>query len=314
MGDKNVLDHIIIDSLSLVFLRLKFYSVEEIALKNLYGLKELYLESHEVINIQTLFGQFPNIEILHYSNHLVEFEFKMSKKRITILHLRKKDLNLDFLINKFCSQTEQFHIHTFDENFEDIIKMLNEYQFQNLFELDMHKCDVSRIEKESFNAQMRTIKSLCISSNKIEIIELDSFSELKQLVSLDLSYNFIESLERRHFSNLINLEVLNLSYNELKKLYVKMFSDLKNLKNIDLSSNLLGTFDAKSFAYHENLTELNLNNNKLSHFDARILDKLPQINRIHLFGNAISNIDELFNRYNAKEVFKSHDLYQYKHK
>lgn len=305
------LDYIIIDSLcSLDFLSLQPYSVKEISLKYLYALKQVYLHSDEIINIQTdLFEHLPNINYFYYFNDSMKIEFEKFKKRIDVYRISFiKDLNFDFFIKHFSNQIEKSRIMYF--NSENITKQLSKYHFPNLIRLEITSCDITRIEKKLFDGPQSMIQLLDINSNSdLEIIDHDAFSNMKQLVSLDLSFNNIESLDRRLFSGLINLESLKLNHNRLKSLDENIFSNLKNLKELCLRNNQLEILDAKLFVGLKNLNELNLYNNEISNFDVRILDNLPLIKRIHLSENKINNKEDIFNRFAENKAFN--DLFRF---
>ena len=78
----------------------------------------------------------------------------------------------------------------------------------------------------------------------------DLFFDLTQLVYLDLSSkNRIESIEENAFSNLKNLANLDLSFNSLSMLNPKSFIGLENLKIFELSCNNLKYLDQSLFNF-----------------------------------------------------------------
>lgn len=301
------LDYIIIDSLSsLDYLNFHFYSVKEISLKYLYALKQVDLYLHSNVNIQTnLFEHLPNIQTFFYCNHFMRIEFKkLPKKHINVNNICFiKDLNFDYFINHFSNQIEKLRIMYL--NSENLTKLLSEYHYPNLLQLEIRNCDITRIEKKLFDGSQPMIQRLNIRYNSnLEIIEHDAFSNMKRLVTLDLSNNRIESLDRRIFSALNNLQVLCLHKNRIKRIDGNLFSHLKKLTAINLSDNKLEILDAKSFVGLENLRTLCFSNNKLSHFDVGILVNLPRIEWINLSGNDISNIGEILRLCSVNEAFK----------
>lgn len=303
------LDYIIIDSLSsLDYLFLQYYSAKEISFKSLYALKQLdlYLHSNEAINIQTnLFEHLPNIQTFFYSNHFMRIEFKnLPKKHIDVDRICFiKDLNVDYFINHFSNQIEKLRIMYL--NSENLTKLISEYYYPNLLQLEIRNCDINRIEKKLFDGLSPMIQRLNIRYNSnLEIIDNDAFSNMKRLVTLDLSNNRIESLDRRIFSGLNNLQVLCLYKNRINRIDGNVFSDLKKLTTLNLSDNQLKILDAESFVGLEYLRTLCFSNNKLSHFEFGILVNLPRIEWINLSGNDISNIGEILRLCSVNEAFK----------
>ena len=270
MNKKGHFEYIIIENLSSIeCLNLDLNSAKEISFKNLYALKELNIISYEIINLQTdLFDNLPNIEKLSYHNNWMEIDFENVKKRINVA-LIKKDSNFDLIMNTFCNRIEKFNMCSM--NIESITKLLNEYHFQNLLQLEICFCDIIRIEKKFVDVLPPSIKNLHIFRSNLQIIDHDAFSNLKQLVLLDLSVNQIKCLDER------------------------IFSDLKNVKKLNLWNNNLEVLNAETFVGLENLTELDLSFNQISHFDVRILDNLPRLERIDLSSRWIS-IKQIINK------------------
>ncbi len=71
------------------------------------------------------------------------------------------------------------------------------------------------------------LRRLCIVECNIEMIEADSFSNLKQLDSFALIANPIKFIEKDTFSNLKYLQIVDFSYNNIQKLDPE-FIGLKN--------------------------------------------------------------------------------------
>ena len=80
------------------------------------------------------------------------------------------------------------------------------------------------------------VQQLVISDCKVEEIEPDAFSNLKQLNCLDLSKNKLKFIEKDTFSNLKNLKMVDLSKNELTNLDAK-FIGVGNSVQIIIKNN-----------------------------------------------------------------------------
>ena len=78
------------------------------------------------------------------------------------------------------------------------------------------------------------VKYLWINKNKINSIEDNTFSKLKELVSLQLSGNDLETLNQGMFYGLSSLRVLYLEGNDLKHLPVDVFTHLPRPLKLEL--------------------------------------------------------------------------------
>ncbi|XP_022716592.1 receptor-like protein 12 [Durio zibethinus] len=130
----------------------------------------------------------------------------------------------------------------------------------NLYFLDLSTCNIS--EFPYFVRTLEGLEELHLSRNRINGLEADMFSKLKNLKWLDLSHNsqlslsttnnvslFLPNLRSLSLSfcnisefadfvrNLEGLEALYLSYNRINVIEADTFSKLKNLRSLDLSYN-----------------------------------------------------------------------------
>lgn len=208
------LDHIIIDGLwSLKHLRVDVNSVKDVLLKQLYGLEQLELITKESVNLEPdLFDNLPNIEKLRYHNGLMTLEFDKFDKRVNVRNVCfAKDANFGFLIGSFRNRIAKLLIKEFD--IANLNMLFGDYEFPTLLSLNISLCKtLTRIEKPMFMDSLPSLRTLDISKNcRLEEIEFDAFSNLKQLVSLTLRENFIKNLNKNYFYGLDNLKEFNFS-------------------------------------------------------------------------------------------------------
>lgn len=102
--------------------------------------------------------------------------------------------------------------------------------------------------------RMEQISRLCLSHNKIQIMQDGAFKHLPNLISLDLSFNqlnnfvltpnvFQGNYAPDYYEPLKSLKILNLSHNDLHSLHADLFEHLPNLEELFLNFNPLGVID-----------------------------------------------------------------------
>lgn len=101
-----------------------------------------------------------------------------------------------------------------------------------------------------------------LRNTKIESIDGEALSELKNLERLHVFSNPLKKLSEKAFANLKNLEVLELSNNKLVYLPENVFENNENLQEIDMRNNKLKIIDSGVFANLDRLTSLNLRGNE----------------------------------------------------
>jgi Leucine rich repeat len=140
--------------------------------------------------------------------------------------------------------------------------------FPRLKKLEAEKCKFVNMPQHVFGSltrpDFRSLESLYLSNNAIDIIEDNSFRNVINVYMLDLSQNWIKKLCKQAFSRLYMLLYLDLSGNRLTNLNADVFKPLMSIYSIDLSDNFLITFDFDSIATNQNLNEINLNSNEIT--------------------------------------------------
>lgn len=293
---------------SLETLGLKFHSLDQVKLRNLFALRDLSLDLEEPITSEVLLKlvkSLPNIEILNLSGNFSFFRLDSDSfsnlKRVTLFGIILDEFNLG-LFNNLCNRLEDIIIGCPNIDDEFLAKLFYGRNFPYLRSLCISGTKITKLEKNLFD-RFPMLQKLMISFNKqLEIIDHDAFSNLLHLNNLYMRNNCIESIDRRHFSRLVNLESLNLSNNRLIVIKENQFSSLHNLNILCLSDNYLGLLDPKSFVGLDNLKKLDVRGNRLRRFDLDILDNMPLIEEMDLSGNTIFNKEEILNRFLSSKI------------
>lgn len=192
-----------------------------------------------------LFNTMPNIEELSLCGKLSFFKLEnlVNLKKLTLQGTIDENFNFQ-LFKSSCNQLEELSV-CFDNDDEEIFfKLFDGHHFSNLLILDIG-CNIKRLNKKLLN-YFPVLRELSMDECKLEMIEDDAFSNLKQLVRLDLSNNLLETLNNPSFSGLINLEYLNLSNNKIKCIDDFVFSNLKKLRRLNLTNNRLSLLEPVS--------------------------------------------------------------------
>jgi Leucine-rich repeat (LRR) protein len=130
------------------------------------------------------------------------------------------------------------------------------------------------------------LERIMFSSNKIQTIADDTFSDLQNLFELDLSNNHIVDI-RAQFSNLQSLQTLNLDTNGIGTLAMSSFTNLPNLKTLLLSNNNLTRIDGTCFINLTSLSSIELINNQLDAVPVSALQGLAHLKTLILDKNSI---------------------------
>jgi Leucine-rich repeat (LRR) protein len=171
---------------------------------------------------------------------------------------------------------------------------------------------LKKIDSNLFKG-VHSIKSMYLSNNQLETIDLNTFANeglFNSLESLILKSNSLKMIPSLYlFTTLIYLD---LSYNKLSD---DFNIDLKYLEALDLSHNRLNRFETSSFSFElkqsleklsldandfeivpvfelENLIELSLSSNRLKSIDMNAFKYLEQLSQLDLSKNQINFIHE----------------------
>ncbi|KAG8221951.1 hypothetical protein J437_LFUL007792 [Ladona fulva] len=106
-----------------------------------------------------------------------------------------------------------------------------------------------------------TLRYLNLANNSLQVIDENTFSNLKYMSELDLSWNNLEKLPNSSVVNGLEMEILKLSYNKIHDFPSEFIPRINQIYYLDLSDNRIERFDICSLKKAGNLKMLHLSNN-----------------------------------------------------
>ncbi|XP_040293818.1 toll-like receptor 13 [Bufo bufo] len=153
-------------------------------------------------------------------------------------------------------------------------------------------CSILRSLDLSFNAittvaasqmkNLKKVKELNLSNNKITTIEICLENVSMALVYLNLDFNYLSSLTQDQFKCLIHLKALSLKNNKIQTIQNYSFHGMKTLEVLHLDSNNLYSLDVFAFAGLFSLKQLSLSENFLEEINSRAFKDLRKLEEIAL--------------------------------
>jgi len=206
------------------------------------------------------------------------------------LKRRKKTIQQLAQKNSTLSVHEHMVLNTPNKVFPDMPK---------LEELDLSKCSIYYIEKDTFGA-MPHLKSLLLSHN-----QLVRFSTLNspffQLLYLDLSYNPMK-LDTLNLTSFPNLKTLDLSYTNGRRIFKNTFQTLSTkLKKLSICYSELSYIADNAFINLYKLKVLDLQGNRKlgKHLSMGTFNGLTSLEELHL-AECTQNIEsKIFSQLNT---------------
>ncbi|XP_018916945.2 uncharacterized protein [Bemisia tabaci] len=164
-----------------------------------------------------------------------------------------------------------------------------------LYKLDASHCGLIMITDKDFEG-LDNIASLDLSHNHltfVSIAERRSLSNLKSLKMLDLSHNRIEELTEDMFANNTKLTSLNLAGNPITVLPVAAFVPLSNLDYLDVSSCELVSIWNRNLSQYQSLellprlSYINISHNQLQFLHVHDFKPLENLKTVELVENPL---------------------------
>lgn len=166
---------------------------------------------------------------------------------------------------------------------EDILSKSQETNCDRVFEIDLHACNLTRIENcQSFSK----LRILDLSCNQISLIRgLDKNEELKELKLYSNRIIRVEGLEKQK-----ELSSLQLQDNKISKLDNGL-KYLKKLKSLRLDYNEIQSISASEIVSCSKLTYLNICRNRIE--DISFVNCLPHLEEFNASHNMLIKIPDL---------------------
>ncbi|XP_069835202.1 toll-like receptor 13 [Dendropsophus ebraccatus] len=238
---------------------------------NIDGTEIRTLENHSLCNFPTL------------------SYFKPSISYPALKALKNSGIQVVDSFSFFRSQFSAFHICIYVSLFQ-----IQELQLANNNIKAMHtnngSCSMLRILDLSFNdianvaasqmKDLKELKELNLSNNKITTIKLCPRNTYMELVNLNLESNYLTSLTQDQFKCLRLLKRLSLNDNKIQTIQKFSFKGMKTLEVLHLENNNLYNLGEHTFAGLFSLKQLTLNGNFLEEIDDwafKDLEKLEEI-------------------------------------
>lgn len=153
---------------------------------------------------------------------------------------------------------------------------------------------------------LTAVTKLTVSNCHLTKLNSEALTNLKTLKVLNLSTNKISDIIAQNFENLNTLEKLDLSKNQIGKLNVGVFHALVELKVLKLSDNKLVEIDSGVVSRNFKLNSISLQNNQLEYISATLIDPLKSLNMIDFSNNVcINSVFQQASFANLKKVLSS---------
>jgi Leucine-rich repeat (LRR) protein len=150
--------------------------------------------------------------------------------------------------------------------------------------------NITALRKGAFD--VRHIKILDLSNNKMAVIEEDAMTVLENLIFLYLGSNEIVSLNQDVFRINRRLEFLKLDKNILDLPVNRPFLDIPSLKSLDMSSCNIKSLPEKTFVSLPSLEELRLVHNRIKNLDPKVFVPLKSLKSLYLSGNLLRTLQK----------------------
>lgn len=253
---------------------------------------KLHLANKKIKSIAT--GAFKNLQIKSLRLELSPQGFNLERGSFSGIKLLE---NLEILSGIIALESNSFNglsslraltlsINTTRENFK---KSLEELVL--LENLKIVNSDIQKINKNTFFKIYSAIVRLDLTKNGINLIDSNSFDNLKSLETLIIDENGLKIIQENAFNGVNKLLKLSLKSNKLKIITKNMFKGLNRLSILDLSDNLIASVEENSFNLL-NISTINLSFNKLTTIKRGIFNGAKSLKDIYLNNNHISKIDD----------------------
>ena len=230
----------------------KIQFIDENIFSLINNLKYLNLENNRIDSVGMTFLNYLNLQVINLSKNQLRYYPTIQRSTagnfIPILKEAYFQNNKILSITFFTSFTWNLQIVNFDSN------------------------EILSIDKNAL-LNLKSLKNLSISNNKLETIKADYFYYLYSLKYLNLSSNRIKAIENNSFQNLNKLLSLDLSYNNLKTIENNIFYGLVDLKDLYLTNDFIFEIKNQSFNYLSNISNIYMNEKMFVDPTASLINK-----------------------------------------
>lgn len=136
----------------------------------------------------------------------------------------------------------------------DNIEVIEDGAFDRITDLKFLGLDNNKLAEFRSSAMLTSLVSLDLSGNNLRLLDVDSFSRLKNIETISLTDNSIERIVPGVF-DLPSLETLNLIGNNIKECSNKTFANFPQLATLWFDSNNLETVQFACFNGLDSLKE-----------------------------------------------------------
>ena len=250
------------------------------------------------------------LQTLELQGNVIEHLPKMEYRRMDTLDLSWNDLwrieNGTFVDCKIIDDVDfsnndigDVHPNAFDGdaiitkiNFaSNKLKDVPRLELYSLRQLNLSNNLIKELEDNTFSGGMRSLTSLDLSRNRIEVLKSEAFHGLHQLSELHLQFNLLSKLTDNVFhTHVYNLQYLDLSFNQIEMLSHNAFTDLENLEFLDLSHNSLQDVADVHFLGLYQLTKLFLQYNDIRNLSKGLVSECDDLHTLDVSSNPVQTV------------------------
>ncbi len=143
-------------------------------------------------------------------------------------------------------------------------------------------------ERVSYRHDTKEINLSGMSIFEISLAEAGNLSELR---TLDISENRLEHIELNFLSDCSDLRTINLGENKIQKIDIPSLKGSTHLEELSLSNNLIKHVDFDGLSGCNHLEVLNLSDNHMHEIDLSFLSTCPNFTTLYLQNNQLASID-----------------------
>nr|CAH7750067.1 unnamed protein product [Callosobruchus chinensis] len=264
--------------------------IEEHVLEGITHLEVLDLRENRLVDIHpNAFMSLPELkQVVLRKNHLdllVPDLFKFSSK------LRRVDISGNSLPELLPGTLENnLEIESVDASENVLVQLPKTFQnLKTLKKLDLTHNRIKHIDPNILST-LTSLKSLKISRNFIQEVREGTFHNLAHLKTLHLDNNEVEIIESNAIRALPVLKSIKLNKNKIKEIPNLAFNKLPSLQTVELQENLIRSIAPKAFNLVPQMIMVNLSNNQIFDVEEIGLKSMISLEVLDLSNNRITRL------------------------